>query len=138
MLEKLELLAKIPLFQLYRRFGWPKLLPINLTLSPSPRCNSKCQTCNIWQIYPMNLNAVRSLAESMEIETQGFYRRAAAEDLIRYEGKVHKYWGVGALAVLEGGRLAIVELQAEGRRPMTVRDFVGGHPINEGAVFSGS
>jgi MoaA/NifB/PqqE/SkfB family radical SAM enzyme len=48
MLEKLELLTKIPLFHLYRRFGWPKLLPINLTLSPSPRCNSKCQTCNIW------------------------------------------------------------------------------------------
>jgi rubrerythrin len=32
----------------------------------------------VWQIYPMNLNAVRSLAESMEVETQGFYRRAAA------------------------------------------------------------
>jgi MoaA/NifB/PqqE/SkfB family radical SAM enzyme len=44
----LELLPKIPLYNLYRRFGWPKLLPINYTLSPSPRCNSKCITCNIW------------------------------------------------------------------------------------------
>jgi rubrerythrin len=31
----------------------------------------------VWQMYPMNLNAVRNLAESMETETQGFYRRAA-------------------------------------------------------------
>jgi MoaA/NifB/PqqE/SkfB family radical SAM enzyme len=44
----LELLPKIPLYHLYRRFGWPKMLPVNFTLSPSPRCNSKCITCNIW------------------------------------------------------------------------------------------
>jgi MoaA/NifB/PqqE/SkfB family radical SAM enzyme len=42
------LLPKIPLYLLSRRFGWPKMLPINLTLSPSPRCNSRCLTCNIW------------------------------------------------------------------------------------------
>lgn len=41
-------LARIPLFQLYRRLGWPRMLPMNLTLSPSPRCNSRCLTCNIW------------------------------------------------------------------------------------------
>jgi MoaA/NifB/PqqE/SkfB family radical SAM enzyme len=41
-------LARVPLFKLYRRFGWPKLLPLNITLSPSPRCNSRCLTCNIW------------------------------------------------------------------------------------------
>ncbi len=44
----LGVLARVPLFKLYRRFGWPKLLPINLTLSPSPKCNSRCLTCNIW------------------------------------------------------------------------------------------
>ncbi|HET6309140.1 MAG TPA: ferritin family protein [Rhodopila sp.] len=32
----------------------------------------------VWQMYPMNMKAVRSLAESMEAETQEFYRRAAA------------------------------------------------------------
>jgi MoaA/NifB/PqqE/SkfB family radical SAM enzyme len=41
-------LARVPLFKMYRRFGFPKLLPINITLSPSPRCNSRCLTCNIW------------------------------------------------------------------------------------------
>lgn len=41
-------LARVPLFKLYRRLGWPRLLPLNITLSPSPRCNSRCLTCNIW------------------------------------------------------------------------------------------
>jgi MoaA/NifB/PqqE/SkfB family radical SAM enzyme len=44
----IQVLQKIPLYMLNRRFGWPKMLPINLTLSPSPRCNSRCLTCNIW------------------------------------------------------------------------------------------
>lgn len=44
----IDVLWKIPLFILNRRFGWPKMLPINITLSPSPRCNSRCLTCNIW------------------------------------------------------------------------------------------
>lgn len=44
-----EILPQIPLFQSYRRFGWPKRLPINITITPSPRCNSRCLTCNIWK-----------------------------------------------------------------------------------------
>ncbi len=44
----IDVLRKVPLYMLSRRFGWPKMLPINLTLSPSPRCNSRCLTCNIW------------------------------------------------------------------------------------------
>lgn len=41
-------LARVPLFQAFRRFGWPRLLPLNVTISPSPKCNSRCLTCNIW------------------------------------------------------------------------------------------
>jgi MoaA/NifB/PqqE/SkfB family radical SAM enzyme len=48
MKSMLGVLARVPLFQLYHRFGWPRMLPLNLTLSPSPRCNSRCLTCNIW------------------------------------------------------------------------------------------
>ncbi len=44
----LGVLARIPLFRAYRRYGWPRLLPLNFTLSPSPKCNSRCLTCNIW------------------------------------------------------------------------------------------
>lgn len=32
----------------------------------------------VWQMGPLNLDAVRNLAEEMETETQAFYRRAAA------------------------------------------------------------
>jgi len=42
------------------------------------------------------------------------------------------------VATGEGGPLAIVEVQPEGRRPMLVRDFLAGHPIRPGAVLSGS
>src|SRR5438309_5680700 len=48
MKSMLGVLTRIPFFKLYRAFGWPRMLPINLTLSPSPRCNSRCLTCNIW------------------------------------------------------------------------------------------
>lgn len=41
-------LSRVPFFKLYRRFGWPQMLPLNLTISPSPKCNSRCLTCNIW------------------------------------------------------------------------------------------
>jgi MoaA/NifB/PqqE/SkfB family radical SAM enzyme len=41
-------LLRVPLFKLYRQLGWPRMLPLNLTLSPSPKCNSRCLTCNIW------------------------------------------------------------------------------------------
>ncbi len=41
-------LAQIPLFRAYRRFGRPRMLPLNITISPSPKCNSRCLTCNIW------------------------------------------------------------------------------------------
>ena len=44
----LSVLARIPLFRAYRRFGWPRMLPLNITISPSPKCNSRCLTCNIW------------------------------------------------------------------------------------------
>jgi MoaA/NifB/PqqE/SkfB family radical SAM enzyme len=41
-------LLRVPLFKLYRQLGRPRMLPLNLTLSPSPKCNSRCLTCNIW------------------------------------------------------------------------------------------
>jgi methionyl-tRNA formyltransferase len=41
-----------------------------------------------------------------------------------------------AIVVATGdGRLAITELQPEGRRPMPTRDFLAGHPVQLGMVF---
>ena len=44
----------------------------------------------------------------------------------------------GAISVATGhnGRLAIDEVQPEGRRSMTVRDYLAGHPIQPGTRFS--
>ncbi len=42
------------------------------------------------------------------------------------------------VATGDGGQLAIVELQPEGRRPMHIRDFLAGHPVSQGAAFAGS
>ncbi len=52
----LSVLTRIPLFQSYRRFGWPQMLPLNITISPSPKCNSRCLTCNIWMKRENELN----------------------------------------------------------------------------------
>lgn len=52
----LGVLARVPLFRAYRRFNWPRQLPLNITLSPSPKCNSRCLTCNIWMKREDELN----------------------------------------------------------------------------------
>jgi MoaA/NifB/PqqE/SkfB family radical SAM enzyme len=42
-------LPKIPLYQAFRRWGVPRSLPLNLTVSVTYRCNSRCRTCNVWR-----------------------------------------------------------------------------------------
>ena len=41
------------------------------------------------------------------------------------------------VATGHGGRIAILRLQPEGRRPMTVREFLAGHPVQTGARLTG-
>ncbi len=45
----LELARRLPAYWLSRRLGWPRPLPLSLTLSLTYRCNSRCLTCNVWQ-----------------------------------------------------------------------------------------
>ncbi len=45
----LRLLPRLPGYMAFRRFGAPRLLPFNLVLSLTYRCNSRCKTCNVWQ-----------------------------------------------------------------------------------------
>lgn len=33
----------------WRRWGWPRLLPINVTISATFRCNFRCATCNVYE-----------------------------------------------------------------------------------------
>ncbi len=45
----IEIIPKIPAYQLFRQFGIPKLLPMNLTVSLTYRCNSRCKTCYVYR-----------------------------------------------------------------------------------------
>jgi len=45
----LKIIPKIPLYYSSRMFGFPQILPINLTLSVSYKCDSRCKTCNIYK-----------------------------------------------------------------------------------------
>jgi len=44
-----NLLPRLPLYYLFRSIRWPGPLPLNLTLSVTFRCNSRCRTCNIYK-----------------------------------------------------------------------------------------
>lgn len=44
----LRLLTSIPFYHSMRRTGRPRLLPLNLTVSVTYRCNSRCLTCNVY------------------------------------------------------------------------------------------
>jgi len=58
----IELIPKIIEFNLFKKFGFPKILPIFLTLSVNDWCNSRCKTCNIWKN-----NAQTKIAEQLKI-----------------------------------------------------------------------
>ncbi|HEY74299.1 MAG: radical SAM protein [Chloroflexi bacterium] len=45
----LDLAWRLPAYVLSRRWGWPRLLPMSLTLSLTYHCNSRCATCNVWR-----------------------------------------------------------------------------------------
>ncbi|MBJ7598501.1 MAG: radical SAM protein [Candidatus Dormibacteraeota bacterium] len=45
----LEVLPKIAKMKASYALGRPLALPMNLTISVSYRCNSRCKTCNVWQ-----------------------------------------------------------------------------------------
>ena len=71
----------------------------------------------VWQIRPLGLDAVRDLAQSMEIETQHFYRRAAARTT---DASVRKLLGDLAEAEVEHEHIAS-RLKAE-NLPLPVRE----------------
>lgn len=48
-MRAIELLWRLPGYWASRRWGWPRPLPMNLTLSLTYRCNSRCATCNVWR-----------------------------------------------------------------------------------------
>ncbi len=43
------LAPRLPLYWSFRRFGWPRMLPLSVVVSVSYRCNSRCRTCAVWR-----------------------------------------------------------------------------------------
>lgn len=52
---KTNLFSKILRYPLFRKFGFPNTLPVNLTVSILYSCNARCQTCNIYKKRVDNL-----------------------------------------------------------------------------------
>jgi MoaA/NifB/PqqE/SkfB family radical SAM enzyme len=48
-LNKLGVFGRVVEYKLFRSVGWPRMLPLNLTVGLTYRCNSQCKTCNIWR-----------------------------------------------------------------------------------------
>lgn len=51
---------KILGYKSFRRFGWPKMMPSNAVFSVTNLCNSRCQTCYIWEKYQQNPDLAKS------------------------------------------------------------------------------
>lgn len=49
MRDLIKILGRVPIYKLFRTFGFPKVFPMNITLSVTGKCNSQCSTCNIWK-----------------------------------------------------------------------------------------
>jgi MoaA/NifB/PqqE/SkfB family radical SAM enzyme len=47
--SKYKILTRIPKYKMFRALGFPKMLPLNLTVSVTYHCNSRCKTCNVWK-----------------------------------------------------------------------------------------
>lgn len=45
-------------YKLFRRFGFPKVMPMNWTFNLLYRCNSRCKTCNVWKKKTNELSLV--------------------------------------------------------------------------------
>lgn len=51
----IEIIPKIFLYRGFRKLGFPKIMPMNYTVSVLYSCNSRCKTCNIWKKTAKNL-----------------------------------------------------------------------------------
>jgi MoaA/NifB/PqqE/SkfB family radical SAM enzyme len=51
-LNKLAVIGRVIGYKMFRSVGWPRMLPLSLTVGLTYRCNSRCKTCNIWRRNP--------------------------------------------------------------------------------------
>jgi MoaA/NifB/PqqE/SkfB family radical SAM enzyme len=79
-----KLISQVPLFMLFRAVGWPKMLPINYTLSLLYTCNSRCLTCNIWTKHVSNFSVDEYDATFKSVgETPFWFTLSGGEPFLR-------------------------------------------------------
>lgn len=83
--------------------------PINLTLSVTNQCNSRCQSCDIWKIYPAEKER---LAEELSVEE--------IERIFRSVGQVYFFNISGGEPFLRKDIVDIVRVGCEQLRPSVV------------------
>ena len=78
------ILLRIPFYKSFRIFGSPKILPMNITLSVTTRCNSRCRTCNIWKkhIDELSLEEIDKILKSLG-NTPAWFTISGGEPFIR-------------------------------------------------------
>ncbi len=64
----LGLIPEIPQYQLFRRFSFPRKLPLSLTFNLTNRCNCRCKTCGIYG------NPSRELSQEEIIKILGSFK----------------------------------------------------------------
>jgi len=53
----IRVLLAIPQYKIFRSVGHPRKMPLNVTLSVTYSCNSRCKTCHIWNRKAKDLSA---------------------------------------------------------------------------------
>ncbi len=104
-----ELVPKLAGFRLaYERLVDPPA-PINLTLSITNMCNSRCQSCDIWKIYPAEKDR---LEEELSVEE--------IEKIFRSVGRVYFFNISGGEPFLRKDIVDIVRVGCEQLKPSVV------------------
>ena len=83
----IRVLTRVPLYQLSRKLGWPPILPLNLTITPSPRCNSRCVTCN--RIARQRFRGISKVTQAPRVEDYRLVKAISAQQtqgIPRYAG----------------------------------------------------
>jgi MoaA/NifB/PqqE/SkfB family radical SAM enzyme len=107
-----EVLAKLPPAVAFRTFGFPRVLPFNLTVSLTSRCNSRCATCNIWQSEPTELELdelsaiFRNLGRAPYWFTMSGGEPFLRKDIVDICGAAHDYCRPGIMNIPTNGILS--------------------------------
>ncbi|MFC1944526.1 radical SAM/SPASM domain-containing protein [Chloroflexota bacterium] len=80
----IEILTRIPQYMAFRKLGFPRKMPMNVTLSVTYKCNSRCKTCNVWQrkVHEMTLEEIDMVFQTLG-KTPYWFTMSGGEPFLR-------------------------------------------------------